>query len=73
MVAGGGISVSGTTGAVTLTNSGVLSLTGTANEVNLTGGTGAITVSLPQDIANTSTPTFTALSLTSNSNELTLG
>ncbi len=33
-------------------------LTGTANQVNITNGAGNITLSLPQSIATTSTPTF---------------
>jgi hypothetical protein len=37
---------------------GVTSITGTANEVIASASTGAITLSLPQAIATTSTPTF---------------
>jgi hypothetical protein len=39
-------------------NAGVLSLAGTVNQVNVSSTTGNITLSLPQDIAVTSTPTF---------------
>ena len=51
------------TGAVTVTNTGVLSVAGTANQVlvNGTSGaatTGALTLTLPQNIATTSSPTF---------------
>lgn len=37
---------------------GVLSITGTANQVVASASTGAVTLSLPQDIATTSTPAF---------------
>ena len=48
---------------------GVLSITGTADQVIASASTGAITLSLPQSIATTSTPTFASLTLT---NPLTL-
>ena len=41
------------------------SLTGTSNQVNVTNGAGSITLSTPQDIATTSSPTFNNISLTS--------
>jgi hypothetical protein len=57
ITAGTGISVSngnGVSANPTITNSGVTSLTGTANEVEVSASTGAITVSLPSTInANT--------------------
>lgn len=62
-VAGTGIGVSGATGAVTITNNGVTSITGTANQVVASGSTGAITLSLPQSIGTTSTPQFGRLGL----------
>jgi hypothetical protein len=62
-IAGPGIGVSGATGNVTFTNNGVLSITGTANEVIASASTGAVTLSLPQPIALTSTPTFGGLTL----------
>lgn len=37
---------------------GVLSITGTANQVIASASTGAVTLSLPQDIATTSVPSF---------------
>ena len=40
------------------------SLTGTANQVNVTNGAGSITLSTPQDIATTSDPTFNNLTVT---------
>ena len=39
------------------------SLTGTANQIIVTPGSGSITLTLPQDIATTSTPTFGGLTL----------
>src|SRR6185437_15456748 len=53
------------------------SLTGTASQVLVNGGTlsqtGAITLTLPQNIATTSTPTFASMTLSGNTNQLTLG
>lgn len=45
--------------------SGVTSLTGTTNQVIFSASTGAVTASLPQDIALGSTPTFAGLTLSS--------
>lgn len=42
---------------------GVASITGTANQVIASAATGAVTLSLPQSIATTSTPTFRSLTL----------
>lgn len=75
--AGSGIGVSNGSGTITVTNNGVVSLNGTANQVLVNGvistQTGAVTLSLPQDIGTASTPSFSSLNLTSNTNELTLG
>lgn len=54
---------------VTLSSVGVTSITGTANQVlanatSATPQTGAVTLTTPQDIATTSSPTFAALTLT---------
>jgi hypothetical protein len=50
-IAGGtGISTSASNGTLTVTNDGVVSLTGTANEVEVTASTGSITVGLPDDV-----------------------
>jgi hypothetical protein len=51
------------TGAVTVTNTGALSVAGTANQVLVNGTSGAattgvLTLTLPQAIATTSSPTF---------------
>jgi hypothetical protein len=47
-----------------LSSNAVTSLTGTTNQVNVSGSVGAVTLSLPQDIASTSSPTFAGLTLT---------
>ena len=41
-------------------------LTGTTNQVNITNGSGSITLSTPQDIAPSSTPTFNAIQTYTN-------
>ena len=57
--------------AITIANTGVTSLTGTANQV-LVGGTtgsaqtGALTLTLPQSIATTSTPTFAQVTISNS-------
>ena len=48
-------------------------LTGTLNQINIASTAGAITFSLPQDIAITSTPAFAGLGLTNTANQLVLG
>ena len=45
------------------TTAGVTTLTGTANQVIASASTGAVTLSLPQSIATTSTPTFGATTI----------
>ena len=57
--AGTGISISD----VTITNSGVTSLTGTTNQVTVSGSTGSVTLSLPQSIGASSSPSFAGLTL----------
>jgi hypothetical protein len=47
-----------------LSSLGVTSITGTANQVIASASTGAVTLSTPQDIATTSSPTFNSLTLT---------
>lgn len=52
--AGTAISVTNGAGSVTIANTGVTSVTGTANEVDVSASTGAVTISLPATInANT--------------------
>jgi len=50
----------GSTGAVPV----VAGLTGTASQITVTPGAGSITLSTPQDIATTSSPTFAGMTLT---------
>jgi len=57
-----GTSYNGSTG-VTIANTGVTSITGTANQVIASAGTGAVTLSLPQSINSTATPTFGNLTI----------
>ena len=57
-----GTSYNGSTG-VTIANTGVTSITGTANQVVASGATGAVTLSLPQSIHSTATPTFGNLTI----------
>jgi len=67
----------------TITNLGVLSinsatgtltLQGTTNQINVSTNSGVITLSLPQDIATTSSPTFSGLTLSSlNSGSVLFG
>jgi hypothetical protein len=61
--AGTGISLTATAGTDTLSiaNSGVTQLTGTANQVAVSASTGSVTLSLPQDIHTTATPTFSSV------------
>jgi hypothetical protein len=61
IAAGTGISVSASTGNVTITNTGVQSLAGTPNQITVTpsGGTGALTLSLPSAITTPGSLTVT--------------
>ena len=43
-------------------------ITGTANQVVVTNGNGSITLSGPQDLATSSSPTFTGATITNNAN-----
>jgi hypothetical protein len=62
---GTGISASyaSTSDILTITNVGVTSLAGTADQITASASTGSVTLSLPQSIATTSSPTFAALSV----------
>jgi len=62
---GTGLSYNDTTGAIS--NSGVLSITGTANQITASASTGAITLSGPQDLHSAASPTFAGLSVGSGS------
>ena len=59
----------GSTGA----NPVATTITGTANQVIVTNGSGSITLSTPQNINVGASPTFVSMTLTSASNQLTLG
>jgi hypothetical protein len=56
--AGTGINVSSSGSTITVTNSGVTALTGTANQVSVSASTGSVTLSLPQNIHTGASPTF---------------
>jgi hypothetical protein len=62
---GTGLAYNDTTGAIS--NSGVTSLAGTADQITASASTGSVTLSLPQSIASTSSPTFAGLSVGSGS------
>jgi hypothetical protein len=69
-----------TNGQIVIGKTGALpvaaTITGTTNQVNVANGSGTITLSTPQDIATTSTPTFSAVTTnnisSSGSNNLIL-
>jgi hypothetical protein len=50
-------------GTLSIANTGVLSITGTSNQVTASASTGAVTLSLPQNIHTAATPTFAGLTL----------
>jgi len=64
-----GISVSyaSTSNILTIGNTGVTSIAGTADQVSANTSTESVTLSLPQSIASTSSPTFAGLSVGSGS------
>lgn len=63
--AGIGITNSGTpNGNYTIANTGVLTATGTANQISVSSSTGNVTFSLPQNINTAANPTFNNLTLT---------
>jgi hypothetical protein len=72
-IAGTGISVSGATGNVTIGNTGVTNLSGTANQITMSAATGAITASLPATITGLTSVTSTTFvgALTGNASTAT--
>jgi hypothetical protein len=58
---GTGLSYNDTTGAIS--NSGVTGITGTSNQVTASASTGSVTLSLPQDIHSSATPTFSGVTV----------
>jgi hypothetical protein len=64
--AGTGLQLDGTV----FSNTGVLSLAGTANEVSVSASAGNVTISLPDDVALTGTPTSTTASVDTNTTQI---
>jgi hypothetical protein len=62
ITAGTGINVINGTGTITIGNTGVTSITGTLNQV-IVSGTTTVTLSLPQSIGISNTPTFSQLTI----------
>ena len=63
LTAGTGIGITNGVGTITINNSGVVSLAGTTDQVSVSGSNGAVTLSLPQSIADTSSPSFASETL----------
>ena len=64
LTAGAGISLSSNTGNITVTNTGVLGIVGTANQISITGNVGnVVTLGTPQDIGPTSNVQFNNLTV----------
>ena len=64
ITASSGISVTPGSGSIVITNTGVRSLLGTTDRVTVSAASGDnVTLSLPQSIATTSSPTFQSLTL----------
>ena len=65
LTAGAGISLSSATGNIIVTNTGVLGIVGTANQISVTGNVGnVVTLGTPQDIGPTSNVQFNNLTVT---------
>lgn len=75
LAAGTGISVTtnATTDTITFANTGVTSLAGTTNQVSVSGSTGAVTLSLPQNIHTSASPTFGGATFTSGTGRVGIG
>lgn len=58
IAAGTAISVTPSGSTITIANTGVTALSGTANQVNVSASTGSVTLSLPQAIHTGASPTF---------------
>lgn len=56
-----GLTAAATSDTITIDNTGVLSITGTPDQISATTSTGAVTLSLPQSIATTSSPSFASV------------
>ena len=66
LTAGTGINISGGT----ISNTGVTSLTGTANQVNVSAGTGGVTLSLPSTISANTTGSASTITGTINDSQV---
>ena len=71
--AGGGISTSVTGSIFTITNTGVTSLSGTANQVSVSTSTGSVSLSLPQNIGVGDTPSFVGTNFSGYASSLNIG
>lgn len=60
---GVGVLANATNDTIEIYNTGVTSITGTANQITASGSTGDITLSLPQSIHSGATPTFAGLNV----------
>jgi len=60
---GAGLSIQNGSGFIRITNTGVANIIGTLNQINVSGENAQLTLSLPQDIAMASAPTFSGLVL----------
>lgn len=63
LIAGAGVGINYGSSSVTLTNTGVRSITGTANQVFASSTTGEVILTLPQNIAPASSPSFAQITL----------
>ena len=63
ITAGDGIGILNGAGSITISNTGVLSIAGTSNQITASAANGDVVLSLPQDIATTSMPTFGGMTL----------
>jgi hypothetical protein len=61
---GTGISTSVSADTITIANTGVTSVAGTTNQINVSAGTGAVTISTPQDINTTANVDFATVTTT---------
>ena len=68
LTAGTAISVTNGAGAITIANTGVTSLTGTANQVTVSASTGGVTLSLPASINVNTTGSAATLTTSRNIN-----
>jgi len=65
LTAGAGINLSGSTGNITITNTGILGVNGTPNRVLVTSNVaGVVTLSTPQDLNTTANVTLYSLTVT---------